>query len=1069
MNENLTLNVNNTSTALTLGPLAASVTGDFQIVEDHCTGVTLVPYPTAGNTCQVIIAFSPTGAVGPKTGVLTVTGSGETATYDLAGNGITGILVQLTPAGTKLAPVDLGTVVEGANGTWTMFTIKNPAGAPKTNQFTWTINDDGQPSLPSTTTVKSNHFKIDGAQGTTTPCGQNGLKQLAAGESCNIWVQYNPTAQDPLVNADGTPATVLAEVCLNVNGVDYCGAGVAGGPSSIIIGTPASKLKITSSQPTKAAPDPKDPLNPLATVTAYNFGDAIAVGDLSSTVTFTVANTSTDPISVSQPAAGVSDPFSIVGGGTCAPVGDVFQLGAAPASCTLVLQMRGRSNVEPPYQEPAVPFTVHDANGASSATAQLTGKTVRPAGLRIVGLPFAPAAPGLTYAGFPPVPVDLGTIINPTVSQPVTLTFQNPGDVAALSLQFAWKIDGGDVNCTASTDGKTCDPFQVVTESGSCFGLSSLGAGQTCTVTIQSTPANSTTEGVKTLHFTLSASGGIQATTQFMLSTIIRRGDTTPSQSIYFDYHPTAAPTTTSYGFLPFVAKTTGKTAILAKSAQQIVLVENKASGTTLNTSAFPLSGTNAGDFLVVAAGNSPCGASLAFNSTCTIGVTFFPQTYSPTSVYKFATLTLGGNTLGLMGEVMSPATVTITPAELDFGQVVVNGVGSATLTASVTNTGETAATTLAFSTGNVEVFGAVGCGTSLAAGATCTLTVTAAPTAQGVQTGGLFATYVGGDSGGSNTSPSSPATTLTVTGVTAASLVLSADNSATGALRVLSGNTAKAYDFTTDEAATAQPQPAIVVGSSTQYEKLVRITNATTQTSGTLAIALAGGTDSFTLDFNPNGTTGDSCKNGDGTFISLGAGGTCVLGVVFQPAAVLASTAADDWSLAAPGDYTTTLSVTANPGATPAKTVAITGHGKSALDFYSEADVLQTKPINVSAKSYGTDILVVLNGLFPSTMPVSGPTSMLSLAGFPKSGTAPAGESPASFIITQNTCLMNQLDNSGAAGNGSCIISVQYIGGTTTTIKSATLKVSDRTTGDTNSILVQYDPANPVNPSPLP
>ena len=74
----------------------------------------------------------------------------------------------------------------------------------------------------------------------------------------------------------------------------------------------------------------------------------------------------------------------------------------------------------------------------------------------------------------------------------------------------------------------------------------------------------------------------------------------------------------------------------------------------------------------------------------------------------------------------------------------------------------------------------------------------------------------------------------------------------------------------------------------------------------------------------------------------------------------------------------------------------------------------------------------------------------MLSTAGL-------SGADAASFLITQNTCLLNQLWST--TPNNVCIISVQYVGGATTTAKTTSLSVSDGMTGNSNSITVQYGP----------
>jgi hypothetical protein len=206
-------------------------------------------------------------------------------------------------------------------------------------------------------------------------------------------------------------------------------------------------------------------------------------------------------------------------------------------------------------------------------------------------------------------------------------------------------------------------------------------------------------------------------------------------------------------------------------------------------------------------------------------------------------------------------------------------------------------------------------------------------------------------------------------------------------------------------------------------------ITNNATQTSGALAIALAGNTDSYTLDKS-------DCMADATTGVKLASTESCVVTVTFEPATHTGTTA--------PGDVTTTLSVTATPGAATAKTVAITGHSKSALNFFATAasGTPLTSPQAVLATG-GLTLYVKKS--------TSGASDLLSTAGI-------SGGDVASFYVTQNTCLFNPLP-SAIEANGACTISVQYIGGTTTTAKSTTLTVSDGTTGNTNAITLTFTP----------
>jgi hypothetical protein len=74
----------------------------------------------------------------------------------------------------------------------------------------------------------------------------------------------------------------------------------------------------------------------------------------------------------------------------------------------------------------------------------------------------------------------------------------------------------------------------------------------------------------------------------------------------------------------------------------------------------------------------------------------------------------------------------------------------------------------------------------------------------------------------------------------------------------------------------------------------------------------------------------------------------------------------------------------------------------------------------------------------------IAGPTKLLS--------TSLATGSPASFYVTQNSCIDNQLESAAAV----CSITIQYVGTVATTETTTVLTVTDGTTGATNAITLQ-------------
>jgi hypothetical protein len=168
--------------------------------------------------------------------------------------------------------------------------------------------------------------------------------------------------------------------------------------------------------------------------------------------------------------------------------------------------------------------------------------------------------------------------------------------------------------------------------------------------------------------------------------------------------------------------------------------------------SSIGLTGTNSGNF----GESNNCVPSLAAGNSCTINVTFSPTTGGSYS----AAVTLTDNasnspqSVSLSGTGVVP--VTLSASSLGFGVVLVGGSKTA---AAVTLTNQmsvalTGITVLASGNGYSQVNT---CGTSVAAGGTCTITVTFKPTAAGASSGSVTIT---------DSAPNSPQIiTLTGTG----------------------------------------------------------------------------------------------------------------------------------------------------------------------------------------------------------------------------------------------------------------------------------------------------------------
>jgi len=180
---------------------------------------------------------------------------------------------------------------------------------------------------------------------------------------------------------------------------------------------------------------------------------------------------------------------------------------------------------------------------------------------------------------------------------------------------------------------------------------------------------------------------------------------------------------------LSFGNQTVGSTS----SAQSTTLTNNGASA--LAISGIAVTGTDSGDF----AATNTCGSSLAAGGNCTISATFTPTatgtrtaavTITDSDASSPQVVNLAGTGVGV-----TPV-VGVSPASLTFSSQTV-GTKSAAQTVTVTNTGNAA---LAIT--GISASGDYGetnsCGSSLAAGGNCTISVTFTPTAAGTRTGSV-------------------------------------------------------------------------------------------------------------------------------------------------------------------------------------------------------------------------------------------------------------------------------------------------------------------------------------------
>jgi hypothetical protein len=179
-----------------------------------------------------------------------------------------------------------------------------------------------------------------------------------------------------------------------------------------------------------------------------------------------------------------------------------------------------------------------------------------------------------------------------------------------------------------------------------------------------------------------------------------------------------------------------GNQSVGVTSAAQTVTLSNTGTA-ALSITSLALTGTNASDF----AQTNACGSSVAAGSNCTISVTFTPVA----SGSRTASLSIADNASGSPQTVSlsgtgTAALVSLSPTSLAFGNQGVD-VTSTAQTVTLSNTGNAALsiTSLAPTGTNASDFAQSNtCGSSLAAGANCTIAVMFTPSVAGTEAASL-------------------------------------------------------------------------------------------------------------------------------------------------------------------------------------------------------------------------------------------------------------------------------------------------------------------------------------------
>jgi len=187
----------------------------------------------------------------------------------------------------------------------------------------------------------------------------------------------------------------------------------------------------------------------------------------------------------------------------------------------------------------------------------------------------------------------------------------------------------------------------------------------------------------------------------------------------------------------------TGQTVGQASQAQTVTVTNT--GGAPLTISGYQITGTNAASFScgTTTCSATTCGTTLSNVSgknSCTVQVTFTPGSAggaTATLVINSSTAGVAAASLALSGSGLTLAGLNVNPAQLGFS-VVAPGQSSAAQTVTVTNSGQSAATSLTLTATPPFNLTQNNCGTSLAGGAKCSTGVVFSPTLSQAYTGTL-------------------------------------------------------------------------------------------------------------------------------------------------------------------------------------------------------------------------------------------------------------------------------------------------------------------------------------------
>jgi hypothetical protein len=637
--------------------------------------------------------------------------------------------------------------------------------------------------------------------------------------------------------------------------------------------------------------------------------------------------------------------------------------------------------------------------GMKSATLTVSG-----AGSAIADLSGAGITPGVIAIS--PATSDFGSVVVGATGSDTSFTVTNSG-------QGATGVLG-----TATVSGGNASDFAVAMDG---CATTTLAAGASCTIKVRFLP---TAAGARAATLSVSATPGGTASSSL-------------SGTALAPAALTVTPATQGFGSV-----------VIGSASADTTLTVQNSGGVASGPVAATLGGANAGDFAI---GASTCTGALSAGATCTVAVHFAPTSAGAKAATLAVSASPGGSaSAALTGTGLAPGALALAPTSHGYGSLLV-GATTADFSFTVMNSGGVATGTLAASITGTDAgqfaIATNGCTGTLAAGASCTVSVHFAPTAAGSKqaslvvaaspggnaTAGLSGTalapaglaiapalYSFGPTVVGQSSPGAPFTisnsggvatstpTVTLTGTNAAEFTITS-NGCTAALQPGASCAVVVVltPSTTGPKSASLGVTATTGGSATAALNGAGITPAALAVSpvshgyGAVVLATNSVDVTYTISNSGGGVSGVpsvSLSGGDASqFViaqngcagTLSGGQSCTVQAHFSPTTAGAKSAA--------------LAVTATPGGSAS--AALTGSGITAAQLAGPMSLAFGSVLVGQSRSPDSTVTITNSGGASSGIP------SLSLS----------GANASDFVIAQNGCTV------ALAGGQSCALKLRF------------------------------------------